>query len=269
MKKNILILSVFLFFCMNGLSMGAFLAEEESAAPEMKPAKQAAGSTVIKNSENSVSAIPKPAESVPPNIVAVADFENYSKDSRFDFMRKGIADAIIGKIQSVDGVMIVERTRLDSIMQELQLGQSGLMNDVTIQKLGRSLAAGKMIVGGYEYNSITKNIRINARIVEIETGLIIGSDTVIDSEIYADELQKTIGSKMKSFFMRKYGNRTVLSAEEQGLAPAAPVTPVKGPQTYANFREYVGSFFLDKKVIESPPAAKAGKMTDFINSMSK
>jgi TolB-like protein len=186
-------------------------------------------------------------------IAAVSDFENYSGDPRFAFMQKGIADAVINQLATLSGLMVVERQKLDSVMAELQLSQSGLMNDMTVQKVGRSLAAGLMIVGGFEYNGLTRQIRINARVVEIETGLIVYSDTVIDEETLADDLQKAIAEKIRNWFMFKFGlspaegfERVRLQPEssESADAPALLADTTDEPELWTN---------TPLKTVEEPP----------------
>ncbi len=202
------------------------------------------------------------------NIVAVADFENYSKTPALDSLSKGIPDAIINQLVHLDGVSLVERARYDSIMKEMQLSMSGLMSDVTIQRVGRSLAAGKMIVGGFEYNPVTKYIRINARVVEIETGLISFSDTVVDNEIYADELQRAISKKIMFHFIRKYGAKP---AEASALMSSDAITnqPVEAKKAPTNFREYVIGFFGEKRDNPQLKSISIDKLRSFVGNMSK
>ena len=137
-------------------------------------------------------------------IVGIADFENYSKSVNLNSLQKGVPDAIINQLVTLNGLKIVERSQFTSILNELQLSISGLASDINVQKIGKQLTANIMIVGGYEYNAITKYLRINARIVNIETGLIIDSETVIDLDVYSDDLQKNIAMKLKNFIKKKY-----------------------------------------------------------------
>jgi len=218
-------------------------------------------------------------------IIAVADFENYSREARLDYMSKGIADAIILKLQKVEGVMLVERSRFGQIMTELQLGQSGLMNDMTVQKVGRSLSANRMIVGGYEYNPLTQYLRINARCVDIQSGLISHSDTVIDSEKYADDLQQGLAEKLMMYFERNklkgqnpgFSN-TLVQLESSSNAQTGEIEGKvlpdelldRAPPAAKNFREFTGYFNLDIREIRDRPESKlTGKFGDFINYFSR
>jgi TolB-like protein len=217
-------------------------------------------------------------------IIAVADFENYSREARLDYMSKGIADAIIMKLQKVEGLMLCERSRFGQIMSELQLGQSGLMNDMTVQKVGRSLSANRMIVGGYEYNPLTQYLRINARVVDVQTGLIVHSDSVIDSEKYADDLQQGIADKVMLYFERSklkepagFSNALVQEVSSSNTNTAGNVEKVlpdelldNPPPPAKNFREFAGYFNLDTKEIKDRPEPKlTGKFGDFINYFSR
>jgi len=232
--------------------------------------------------------VPEPVSS--PVIIAIGDFENYAGDSRFDFMSKGIADAIVMKLQGLEGVRVVERTRFAEIMSELALGQSGLMNDLTVQKVGKSLAAGHMIVGGFEYNSLTRYLRINVRVVEVETGLISHSDTIIDAEQYADDLQQGIAEKLALHFGRPKRSEELIQATnvpDTTFGPLPPETntvssnadagddgsdeetddPVFEPGSFMDFLRY---YHLDNR--ELPPRKEIGDPSgfgDFIDNFSR
>lgn len=140
-------------------------------------------------------------------IVGVAEFENYSGAEQLSSLQKGISDAVINRLLSLEGLFVVERNRFGEVMRELELGMSGLMSDISVQKVGKALSAGIIVVGGYEYNAMTKMIRINARVVQVETGLILTSESLIDQEIFTDDLQQGIGDKVRDYFVRKYGMR--------------------------------------------------------------
>jgi TolB-like protein len=268
MRTKLVLLAGVLLFAFSFPLHAAFIAaENEESLEDMLPPMKGQPSPVESSSQTPRATFQGQSAS---EIVAVADFENYSKFQSLESLSKGIPDAIINQLQGLEGISLVERTRFDAIMKELQLGMSGLMNDITVQKVGRSLAAGKMIVGGFEYNPVTKNIRINARIVEIETGLIIFSDSVIDKETYADDLQKAIARKIALFFIRKYGirNSAPTTMPSAGFSETASEKNEARP-VFSSLRQLAASFDPFERPVA--PAKKAGdpSLRKFIPSLSK
>lgn len=200
-------------------------------------------------------------------IVAVSRFDNYSKVSRLDFMSQGISDAIIYQLQKLKGLTLIERMQFNKVMEELQLSISGLVNDLTVRKVGKQLSADFMVVGGFEYNPGTKMIRINARVVDVTTGVIVDAETVIDDEIYADDLQKSIAEKLKNFFKRKY-NLTE-KREQSGLTqqPTQQMRLSSQLPPVLDYKSFIKSFYIDlHKLPKSKDISPARNYKEFIKS---
>ncbi len=200
-------------------------------------------------------------------IVAVSKFDNYSKVSRLNFMSQGISDAIIYQLQKLKGLTLIERAQFNRVMKELQLSMSGLVNDLIVRKVGKQLSADFMVVGGFEYNPDTKMIRINARVVDVETGVIVDAETVMDNEIYADDLQKSIAEKLKNFFKRKYNleeKKKRLPVIQRRMTPKT-ISPQLPPIT--DYKSFIKSFYIDlHKFSQSNPVNPARNYKEFIKN---
>ena len=111
------------------------------------------------------------AQDSPKRTIAILDFNNNSivdKD-RLEPLRKGLADILITEISAIDAFRVVERDKLREVVMELEFGQSELVDPSTAQKMGKLLGAQNLLFGGFVHSS-GDNIRIDVRIVEVETG---------------------------------------------------------------------------------------------------
>jgi TolB-like protein len=103
--------------------------------------------------------------------LAVLDFENNSlKDQAgMEPLRKGLADMFITELSKVQQFQIVERADLQKIIDEMKLGQSGMIESSAAQEVGKMLGAQNLILGSYMM-MLDGKLRIDARLVEVESG---------------------------------------------------------------------------------------------------
>ena len=69
--------------------------------------------------------------------IAISYFDNSSGDAKYNALSKGIADMLITDLSKIKGVTIVEREKLEKLIQEIKLGQSKYFDPTTAQKLGK------------------------------------------------------------------------------------------------------------------------------------
>ncbi len=84
---------------------------------------------------------------IPPNSVAVLYFKNASNISELNPLSKGLADMIITDLSQVHALQVVERARLQALIQEIGLGMSGLVDTTTAPKMGKLLGASRFVHG--------------------------------------------------------------------------------------------------------------------------
>jgi TolB-like protein len=112
----------------------------------------------------------------PARTVAISYFDNNTADPSLDPLAKGLADMLITDLSHVESIAIVERSKLNQIIAELELSKSKLIDPKTAQRLGRGLGASMIMTGGYTVAGDT--LRIDARVVEVETGRVVASEQV-------------------------------------------------------------------------------------------
>jgi TolB-like protein len=108
--------------------------------------------------------------------LAVAYFDNNSGATQFDPLRKGLADMLITDLLGVAGVQVVEREKLNVIMDELKLSQSKAIDKSSALKMGKVLAAQYVLTGSMTVSN--EALRIDAKILKTADGSVVSSDKV-------------------------------------------------------------------------------------------
>jgi TolB-like protein len=105
--------------------------------------------------------------------VAVLYFDYAGKDDDLAVLRKGLAQMMISDLSALDAIQLVERDRLEAILAELKLGDAHKIDAATAARAGKLLGARYLVLGGY-FELKTK-LRVDARVVEVESGKVIQS----------------------------------------------------------------------------------------------
>ncbi len=106
-----------------------------------------------------------------PGTVAVLYFENRGQPE-LEPLKVGLTQMLITDLRPGEGqsYTVVERTRLQEILDELELGHSGVVDADTAAKVGKLLGAEWLVLGGYFQFGPT--FRVDAQLVKVETGVI-------------------------------------------------------------------------------------------------
>lgn len=84
---------------------------------------------------------------MPTNTLSVLYFDNPTGVVALDVLRKGLAFMLMTDLAKVENLRVVERVRLQALLDEMRLGSSGLVAPETASRLGRILGA-RFLVGG-------------------------------------------------------------------------------------------------------------------------
>jgi TolB-like protein len=107
-------------------------------------------------------------------IVAVLYFDMPEKPPELADLRKGLAEMIISDLVAGDQVVVVERSRLEAVMGELNLQASGKVDPATAQKIGKLLGAKYLVWGSITLVPFVKtdNANFETKVVTVETSVI-------------------------------------------------------------------------------------------------
>lgn len=106
--------------------------------------------------------------------IAILPFESLSSpDGDTSGYEEGIVRILEKPLKSSPDLDIVERADIDKAIDELKLTRDRLFDQSTVSRIGRLVGAQRLVLGSYF--RIGKKLRIDARIVDTETGRILSS----------------------------------------------------------------------------------------------
>jgi len=126
--------------------------------------------------------------------LAIADFANNSKNETYSSLGKGLADMLITDLSNVSVLQIVERKNLEKLINELKLSETIYIDTATAQKVGRGIGAEYMLVGAI--TSVEPEIRLDARIIEVESAKIVRAEQVSGKSDTFFALEKELADKL-------------------------------------------------------------------------
>ena len=109
-----------------------------------------------------------------PNTVAVCYYQDLSPDKSLRAFQKGLAAMVISDLTKIKSIRVVERIRLQALLEEMKLGQTGLVNSKTAPRLGKLLGAQNIVFGSLTLGSI----KATTSLASSDKGDVIGSASV-------------------------------------------------------------------------------------------
>jgi TolB-like protein len=132
--------------------------------------------------------------------LAVLYFENNSVADReaMDGLSKGLSAMLVTDLMGSPGVRIVERERIQFLLDELKMQKSEYFDQSAAVRVGKLLGAHNLVLGSF--SKIDKNtMRIDARWVKTETGEIIKSEKIEGRPSQLAKMQNELSAKVASW----------------------------------------------------------------------
>lgn len=82
--------------------------------------------------------------------VAVFPFIYRGNDPRFEVLGRGLGEMLTIDLASVEGLTVVERVRLQALLEELEFSQGDGFDPATAPRLGRLLQSGRIVGGSFD-----------------------------------------------------------------------------------------------------------------------
>jgi tetratricopeptide (TPR) repeat protein len=123
-----------------------------------------------------------------PGTVVVFYFKDVSPDDRFRHLQKALAAMIITDLSQVESLQVVERMRVQFLLAEMELGQTGIVDERTAPRAGRLLGTESLVVGTMEPGSL----RVKTSVASTSRKDLVGAFSVAEEEERFFELEKEI-----------------------------------------------------------------------------
>jgi len=203
-NKNKLILGSILLVLVMIVGIFYFQTKQTSATEEigkdLKDVKEVVkGDSEIKNMSSSddlsvTKELNKRTKDKNAKRIAIIYFDNSSSEPALDKLKKGLADMLITDLSNINMLTIVERDKIEAILQEQKLNNSNDFDPNTASKLGKLLGAEIILTGGYF--EMMGSLRVDARFIDVQTGKILKADGVDGETNNFFKLQKQLTWKI-------------------------------------------------------------------------
>ncbi|MGQ0650194.1 MAG: CsgG/HfaB family protein [Gemmatimonadaceae bacterium] len=122
---------------------------------------------------------------------ALVDHDTYAP------LSKGMAEMLISELAQNSGVRVVERDRIQSLIEEQNLQNSDRVDKETAVRMGKAVGARHMLMGTFVIDP-KQNMRIDVRAVNTETTTIDHVETVTGKADRLLELVIQLGQKLNA-----------------------------------------------------------------------
>lgn len=204
-----------------------------------------------------LASLPLKAEETPPMAVAVLDFQT----SGAGFIGRGgeVAVLLNARLSSFPHVFLVERGELDQLLNEQELGLSGLVSQETSAAIG-SLTGAKVLVTGRLFQTADKYFLV-AKVMSTETSRVYGETAIFNDPADLDKATGELGSKVAAVIEKH--RDTLLAGIETPEAQIERLKKVVDGKTLPTLSVIVTEQHLRQPVID--PAVE----TELILSLQK
>ena len=105
---------------------------------------------------------------VSPNVVAVVPMQYQGGDEKYEALGRGLAEMFTTDLANVERLKVVERVRLQALLDELKLAQSEYVDQSTAPRVGNLLGAGRIVGGSYLVTG--DELRLQVTLADVATG---------------------------------------------------------------------------------------------------
>ena len=187
--------------------------------------------------------------------VAVLSFDNggsYGQDKEnFDALQVGLQQMLVTELSANAAIRVVDRREINKLISEQDLGATGRVDQSTAAKLGKLVGARYMIMGGFV--DFYGDFRIDARVVNVETGEIMKTEKVRDKRENLYGLVTNLANQITKGASLPPLARPAMEQREKRQVPTEAVTYYSRALLYADRGDSKRATELYNKAIEIFP----------------
>lgn len=127
-----------------------------------------------------------------PGSVAVFYYYDATPDQQFRYLQKALAAMIISDLSQVESLTVVERLRVQYLLEEMALGRTDIVDPGTAPRTGRLLGAESLVIGTLESGSIKSETSVASTVKKD----VVATFPVADEQQNFFQLEKKIVSNV-------------------------------------------------------------------------
>ncbi|MFH1216060.1 MAG: CsgG/HfaB family protein [Pseudomonadota bacterium] len=152
--------------------------------------------------------VEKPLTQTPPidlpSPLAIFPFENnaVTNNAEFEPLTGGLAAMLITDLRhAATHLKIIERNRMQELLGEIDMSQSGYIDQATAIRVGKLLGARSVVFGSFVV--ISEQVRIDARVVNVETSETMLAESISGTSDQFLQLEKKLADKIAGAFQER------------------------------------------------------------------
>jgi TolB-like protein len=126
-----------------------------------------------------------------PKTVAVPPFRFSGADSTLRPLERGLADLLITDLAQAPSLTLVERDRMQAVVDEIALSQGNRVDEATAVRAGRLLRAGRIVQGGLTQVN-AQALQMNAAVLDVGNARAVGGGSADDQLEQLFEAEKRL-----------------------------------------------------------------------------
>lgn len=162
-----------------------------------------------------------------PRTIAVMPLRFSGSDSTLKPLERGLADLLTTDLARSSQLTLVERTRMQALLDELKLQQAGATDAATNSRAGKLVRAGRVVQGTIAQLP-GSNVRVDAVVVDVPTSQIQGSTNSTDQLEQIFSIEK----KLALDLFTQLG--VTLTVAERNLIEQRPTRSLAAFLSYSN-----------------------------------
>ena len=127
--------------------------------------------------------------------VAIGDFENRTEKLYLDSWTEKIPELLTAKMSQSDDIVLVERQSLKAIIDEQNLGMTGMVDTSNAQEIGRLLSA-QYVITGSVYQIDNASYTISAKIISVKSGKTLSEQVQGPSRKYLPDMVELLAENL-------------------------------------------------------------------------
>lgn len=178
------------------------------------------------------------------DVLAVLPFEVHTDEATWAQMGDGAADMLVTDLSRGEGVRLVERARIQAVLDELALQQSAFVDPETAKRVGEGLGATAVVVGSVTVKG--EVLRLDARLVDVATGETLLADQAEGPAKDFFTLERTLALRLLRQLDVELDRETVayLKGGDAGVRTHRSPPPEGGPRATVSLHKRIHKSFV-------------------------